>query len=121
MAKEQPTLELDTPGGVMCCCVMILTTVPPQVDAKLAEEQLKMELDTLGGDVSRRFAGVEAEAERTRKRLAKERKDLEALEGLVQVGGCGLIHMHGGGVWGASGWPRSARTWRRWRGWCRWV
>ncbi len=52
----------------------------------MAEEQLKLELDTLGGDVSRRFAGVEAEAERTRKRLAKERKDLEALEGLVQVG-----------------------------------
>ncbi|GLC38340.1 hypothetical protein PLESTM_000714900 [Pleodorina starrii] len=56
-----------------------------QVDAKLAEEALRLEVDSLSRSVDQRFGAVEAEAERVRQRAAKDRQDHDALEALVQV------------------------------------
>ncbi|PNH08826.1 Laminin subunit beta-1, partial [Tetrabaena socialis] len=58
-----------------------------QVDAKMAEEALKLEIDDLSGAVERRFADVQAESERLHARMVRERQDHEALEALVKVHG----------------------------------
>jgi hypothetical protein len=56
------------------------------VDAKLAEEALQAELDSLGSELRARLASAEAATEALRKRSA-DKDDVAALQALVQVGG----------------------------------
>ena len=59
-----------------------------QVDAKVAEEALRLELQVLGSSMDQRLAAAAAEGERARRAAAAElRGELEAVGGLVAVHG----------------------------------